>query len=424
MKRACIVRHGYYPSDPRVRKEARTLQTGGWEVDVVCLGTPDEKPREDVEGVRVYRLPLRHRRAGILWYVIEYGLSFALSFVRLTSLYLRRKHKIVQINTMPDFLVFVSLIPKLFGAKIVLDMHEAVPELLRSKYNLEKNHPGVKLAQFVQGLSVRFADHVIAVNGPILDLYASHGLPLRKATVVPNVPDEGLFDYRKYSPHRAGRNGFIIISHGSVLRRYGFHLLIKAIADLGESAPGARLVVLGNGEYLRSLRKLTESLALEERVTFLEQIPLEEVPAVISEVDAGAVPVLDDEFTRLMAPNKLFEYVAMRKPVVATRTTGIQSYFDGSCVMFFEPGNQKDLARCILELYQNPSKREELVENAWRRYQKIRWKVTRKTYLAIFEGLLQSQDARLGLKSTHSPSHRKTSETQSSTQTETGRNHG
>ena len=55
--------------------------------------------------------------------------------------------------------------------------------------------------------------------------------------------------------------------------------------------------------------------------------------------------------------------------------------------MFFEPGNHEDLARCIVELYHNPEKRNELAENAYRHYEKIRWKETKKIYLKVIENL-------------------------------------
>jgi len=118
------------------------------------------------------------------------------------------------------------------------------------------------------------------------------------------------------------------------------------------------------------------------------RIPLERVPLEISEADIGVVPIMKDEFTDIMAPNKLFEYVAMKKTVITARVKGIRDYFDDSCVMFFESGNYKDLARCIAELYQNPDKRKELAENAYRRYAKVRWGKTKKIYLKVIQDLM------------------------------------
>jgi len=169
-----------------------------------------------------------------------------------------------------------------------------------------------------------------------------------------------------------------------VLERYGFQVLIKAIPYLKKDIPKIRVIVLGDGEYLQSLRKIIEENNLKNHVNLKGRIPLDEVPFAISAVDVGVVPIIKDEFTDLMSPNKLFEYVAMKRPVIAVKTKGIEEYFDDSCVMFFESGNEKELAKCILELYKNPNRAEELVENAWSRYEKIRWNVTKQVYLKAF----------------------------------------
>lgn len=398
MKRICIVRHGYYPADPRVRRQAEALKSRGFEVDVICLRRDGELSRDRVDGVGVYRLPLSHRRRGMVWYLVEYSRSLLLSFFRLSLLHLRKRYRVVQVNTVPDFLVFASIVPKTLGARIMLDMHEAVPELLRSKFRYGENHPWVRMAKLVERLSMRFADWVTAVNPRILTLYASRGLPLSKTVLIPNVPDEELFDYRKYSGSEGGKDSFTIISHGSILERYGFQLLIKALHRVREHIPGTNLIILGEGEYLGALMNLTKQLSLEDQVTFLDRVPLEEVPALISQADVGAVPVINDEFTNLMSPNKLFEYVAMQKPVVAASTDGMQSYFDGSCLMFFRSPDDKDLARCILELYRSRAKRKELVQNAWERYEKIRWRITKEKYLEVFDNMLGKEGSRQYLR--------------------------
>jgi glycosyltransferase involved in cell wall biosynthesis len=83
----------------------------------------------------------------------------------------------------------------------------------------------------------------------------------------------------------------------------------------------------------------------------------------------------------------MYEFMAIGKPVIVSRLRTVEENFDDSCVMFFEPGNSDDLARCILELRRNARRREELVSNAYRRYQKMRWSVTKNTYRRIVEGM-------------------------------------
>lgn len=390
MKKICIIRHYYYIRDPRVRKEAEALIDKECEVDVICLKDIGEKSKNSINGVNIYRLPLRHRRGNIIRYIFEYTLSFMLFAVVVSFLYFKKRYVVIQVNTLPDFLVFVTLIPKLCGAKVMLDMHEAMPELLRSKFGLSKRHPLTKLVELSERLSTQYADCVLAVGESVLQLYMARGLGRNKAVIIPNTPDDCMFDYQKYNRQEARNSGkrFVVISHGTLLERYGFQVLIQAVPYLKQCIPNLRVIILGDGEFLDSLKKLAQQLRIQNCVNFMGRIPLERVPLEISEADISVVPIMKDEFTDIMAPNKLFEYVAMRKPVVAPRIKGIQDYFDDTSLMFFESGDHEDLARCIVELYHNPEKRHELAENAYRRYERMRWSVTKKTYLKVIEDLV------------------------------------
>ena len=132
--RLCVVRHGYFPDDIRVLKEVKALCEAGYSVDVICLKKQNEKYYEILENVHIYRIPLTHRRGSLLKYTFEYSLSFILMFILLTVKYFHRRYDCFQVNTLPDFLVFITVIPKLFGAKILIDLHEPVPELWITKY--------------------------------------------------------------------------------------------------------------------------------------------------------------------------------------------------------------------------------------------------------------------------------------------------
>lgn len=391
LQKVCLIRHGYYPRDPRVRKEAEALIDKGFEVDVVCLKNVGEKPRDNVQGVNIYRLPLCRQRKGIVRYIFEYTISFVLFTVVVLLLYFKKKYVVIQVNTLPDFLVFVTLIPKLCGAKVVLDMHEAMPELFRSNFGFNEKHPLTKLTELLERLSTWYADYVLAVGESILQLYVDRGLSRSKAVVIPNTPDERLFDYQKYGKQQArGRKEeFIITAHGTILERYGYQVLIKAVPYLKEHIPNLKVIILGEGEFLEPLKKLAEELRVQNYVSFMGYVPLESVPSIISGADIGVVPIVRNEFTVIMAPNKLFEYVAMKIPVIAPKIKGIQDYFDDSCLMFFSPGDEQNLAECIIELYRKPKMAKAFAENAWMRFQHVKWSVTKERYYEVFARLLQ-----------------------------------
>jgi hypothetical protein len=109
--RVAIVRHSFYPSELNVKREAEALRDAGYDVDVICLRNPDEASSETIEGVNVYRLPVGHKRGKILRYLWEYNAFFALAATKLARLHRKNHYAAVQVNTMPDYLVFVALFP-------------------------------------------------------------------------------------------------------------------------------------------------------------------------------------------------------------------------------------------------------------------------------------------------------------------------
>jgi len=91
----------------------------------------------------------------------------------------------------------------------------------------------------------------------------------------------------------------------------------------------------------------------------------------------------------LAQPNKLFEYAALKIPVITSCFAAIQETFDDACLMYFAPGSSEDLARCILELHADPGRRGQLAENAYNRYRGVRWSKAKKDYLDVVDRMLR-----------------------------------
>jgi len=139
-KRALLVVHSYYLRDTRPRRLATTLFDAGWDVDVVCARDDGEARSETVGGVSIHRLPARRKRGKKFRYVFEYVSFTVMASVRVTGLWLRRRHQAVYVIGIPNFLVFAALIPRLGGARVMLDMRDPLPEFFEAKYRLDKNH--------------------------------------------------------------------------------------------------------------------------------------------------------------------------------------------------------------------------------------------------------------------------------------------
>ena len=388
MRRICIVRQGYFPGDVRVRKEALALASHGYEVDVICLKEKGEKGMEVHQGINVYRIPIWRERKDVGSYARQYGMFFCLATILICALHFKKRYGFVQVNTMPDFLVFCTLLPKLCGAKVTLDLHEPTPELFATIFG-EERKTLLRLVRLAEKLSIRYADRAITVSDEMKENYVRRGSPRSKIDVVLNVPNLE-FDRRlcEGELERSDKK-LMIVCHGTMLERYGQDTALKAVKIAKEKIPEIELNILGSGHYEGILKKLASELNLGEHARFLGFIPFLDVVKMVGRCDMGIVPVRKNAYSDLVHTNKMFELISMKRPVIISRTKAVENFFgsDGVCLKYFESGNEEDLARCIVELGQNPEKGRQMAENAYARFEAVRWERVQEEYCSIYDKL-------------------------------------
>jgi glycosyltransferase involved in cell wall biosynthesis len=391
-KRHCMVVHAYYPiGEPRVQREAEALIDHGYQVDVICLRQPGEPARELVYGVNVYRLPMcRHKGRGVFVQFLEYLAFFCLAFWRLTTLHFRRCYSVVQVHNLPDFLVFVALIPRLMGVKVILDLHDLMPEFYASRFKSGMSGWPVRLVRWQERVACRFANHVITVTEPWRQTLIQRGLSPDKCSVVMNVADSKLFR-RDAIEVRSSQDGrFHLFYHGTLAQRYGIDLALRAVARLRHELPDVHLTIHGRGEFLGDLRRLAQELELGECVRFsTDYMPMEELPALIASANLALVPYRRDVFTDGILPTKLMEYAALGIPAIVARTPGISAYFDKTMVEFFTAEDVEELARCIQTLYHNRTRLDGLAHHIQKFNQRYNWASQKVEYVNLVKGLAQ-----------------------------------
>lgn len=381
----CVIRHAYYPQDVRVRKEVHALLEAGYAVDVICLRSEGQKKRENVEGAHVYRLGTEHQRGSLLLYIFEYASGFMKMFAYVTYLFWQHRYQFIQVNTLPDVLVFVTIIPRLFGVKVLLDMHEPAPELFVAKFGPNRFQWAVRWIAFFEQLSMKYAAAALAVNDTIRQRYIERGADGKKIYVVRNVPEHDV-DTAGLSPNYGNR--FTLLLHGLIAERYGHEMSIRAIAMIRHEIPNIHLIIAGSGENEPRVLEVAKELDCLDIVTFLGWVSTEQIRELIASTDVGLVPLLPSPFADLCQPNKLFELVSGKRAVIASRLKAIEESFDDSSLKFFEPGDTEDLSAAILELYRYPEKRKTFAENAHKQYEAIRWEHNKYDYLNVVHELV------------------------------------
>jgi glycosyltransferase involved in cell wall biosynthesis len=386
-----MVVHESFPiGEPRVEREADELAANGFDVDVICLRQPRDLAREVTpEGIRIVRMPTqRHRTSGILVQFVEYLTFFCLVFFHLARP--SSRYDVVHVHNLPDFLVFAALVPRLRGARIVLDLHDLMPEFFMSRFGARSKRGFVWLLRLQEKLACRFAHHVITVSEPWRKTLIQRSVPANKCSVVMNVAGARFTrDATQLTPTSRG-DGFQLLYHGTLAQRYGVDLTLKALAQVRRDLPDVRLTIHGRGDTLDDLRSLAKLLELNGAVTFsTEYVPTADLPRLIVSADVGLVPYRRDVFTDGILPTKLMEYAALGRPAIVARTPAISAYFDESMVEFFTADDVDELADRIRALYRDRARLDELSRNIQRFNQRYSWAQQRVEWINLAWRLAQ-----------------------------------
>ena len=383
----CMIVHAYYEEDPRVRREAEALVAAGWEVDVFGLRRPGETASAVGEGVNLRRLPVqRHQGAGLSVYLAEYGAFLMRALWAATRAHRRRRYGLVEVHSLPDYLVFSALPMKLAGVPVLLDLHEAMPEFFRSRFPRAANPLSYRLLLLQEKLSIALANEVLTVNQPLAERLIRLGARPERLTVILNSPDLRLFDPAAHPGRRFMADGKLrIVYTGALTPTYELDVVLRAVASIARTRPGLHVeaAFYGRGDAQEPLEALAAELGLADRVAFPGRIPIEKVPEAVAAADIGVAPTRLDPFTQMSLSTKVLEYAAMAKPVVASRLPTVERYFDADTLAVYEPGDHESLAATILGLVDRPAERRARVQRTRQRVEDLSWTHQADTYLGV-----------------------------------------
>ena len=364
---------------------------GGRQVDVFALRRTGDLPHDVLAGVQIYRLDVqRHQGAGLATYIREYLSFLARAGWAVTRHHRRRRYAVLQVHTLPDFLVFAGLPLRLRGVPLILDLHEAMPEFFQARFPGASNPIVHRLLMLQERASIGFASAVLTVNDALGQRLIDLGVPPDKVTVLLNSPSLQLFDAAAHPRRDFAEDGVVrLVYAGALSPTYEVDVALAAVARLGEVRPdlAVHLEVYGRDFGERSLVDDAARLGLLDRVTFHGRVPLEAVPAAIAAADIGLAPTRRNAFTDFSLSTKIFEYGAMGKPVVASRLPMIERTFPSGTVATYEPGDAEDMARRIVELADDRTDRETRVARTDARVRELGWDREAERYRALVDRL-------------------------------------
>jgi glycosyltransferase involved in cell wall biosynthesis len=382
-KKVCMLAYTGYEADNRVRRYAEALARRGDQVEVVALGEPGT---EEISGVTLHRIQRRpdneRHKLTYFWRVLR--------FLIVSSIFLARRQKrvrfdLIHVHNVPDFLVFAAWYPKLCGAKLILDIHDIVPELFVSKFKSRSAGLYFKVLALIERLSTAFVDHVIISNHLWRKTLVSRSVAESKCSVYLNHVDPAVF-YRRPRVRSDGK--FIVLFPGSFHWHQGLDIAIEAFARMKEHIPQAEFHLYGGGGGTQpALTALAASLGLNGSVKFRGGVPLDKVPDLIANADLGVVPKRADTFGNEAYSTKIMEFMSQGVPVVVSKTAIDSYYFDDSVVRFFPSGDVTALADAMVSIAEEKPLREALIAGGYGYADRNSWDRKKQEYFKLVDSL-------------------------------------
>jgi glycosyltransferase involved in cell wall biosynthesis len=383
--RIAMLAYTEYEVDPRVQRAAEALTGRGHQLDVLCLPPAGTDGHPGGGRLRIFRLRIRHQRTTTMRYAYEYGAFFLWALGLVSLRHARRAYDLVYVHNMPNFFVFAGLLPKLTGAKVVLDVHDPAAELLASIRGKELPPWVERLARGEERLSLRYVDAVVTVNETMRQRLRRLTPRSTPVAVVLNLPDPDTFVAEE--PSRVGTSGPLLVYSGSIAHRNGVDLVLKALAKLIGEFPSLRLRVIGDGPARADAMELARALGVSDRVEFRGLVPLKDIPHAVGDALAGVSPQRKDVFGSYVFSMKVAEYVLLGLPVVCSGIGTMRHYFDDDELFFFEPGDEGDLARAIRDLLKDPEAAHERVARSRAKLKQLDWSGQRQCLVDLVESL-------------------------------------
>jgi glycosyltransferase involved in cell wall biosynthesis len=395
--RVAMLAYSFYESDNRVRRYAETLARIGDTVDVISLRREGQGVYNELNGVRVFRVQERVRdEKGKAVYLSRILKFFFRSAALLTGKHFSRPYHLVHVHSVPDFEVFAALIPRITGAKVILDIHDPMPDFFSAKFGYNNNSIYLKSLKTVERCSLHRADHVITVTDYWRDVIKERSrIPGDKISTIVNYPDREIFNAEGREERKRSNDVFTILYPGTLNKHCGLHIVLKAIGMLSSSHPNIRLHIYGRGNEESNLRSLASQLNLDSVVFFHDSVPIDQVPDLMLNADIGIALLAGENTYSKQALNvKLLEFLAMGLPAIATKVDSIVKYLGDGVAMLSNPNDPEDVARCIKELYENFDKREKLRRAGLAFSEKNNWQSQADIYFGIIQKILADMNVR------------------------------
>ena len=370
--------------DTRVIREALAAVEDGFQVDFYALKepSPNNPPGINVINTNFFQYKGNNK----LYFILNYLRFFWFVLVKISYNQFKRKYRIIHVNNMPNFLVFACILPKMLGAKIILDIHDLVPEIYAEKFGLPLEHMLVKALYLEERFSGKFSDVIISTNKLHNQRFDENKINKKEYPIILNASDENVFT--PFVDHDFNEDKVVVIFPSTIAQRLGIDLLLEAMTIIKKNRDDIVLRLFGDGEYKEELLKIISDNQLESHIEFHGLVDHHTLSEEYEKAHIGVVPWPSNYSTNYQMPIKVNEYCTKGLAIVASDIRILREYFS-DCTLFYEAGNSQEFAEKIMYLADHRDVMQQLADKSHQFYKKNSWTRYKSDYQKILRDLVE-----------------------------------
>jgi len=353
-KNILMISQAAFPPDIRLEKEIKSLSEAGYKVLVIC--NQYNKELNPTYGYCEIKRINALFKSVMLNRIINFPIFFNPRYLTLIfKSIVRFKPAFIHAHDLP-MVPLALLFGKLFRLPVIFDMHENYPEALKAFQKkgvinfLLKNY---KAAKLLEKFCIKKSYAIITVVEENSERLIKQGVDSEKIYLVSNTVDLDTFATEPIDENilEKYRNKIVLLYAGYVTPERGLDVVVRGMSFLKEKLTSAKLLIIGNGISVPTLKKLISELSLNDFVEFIEWPGHDKLSSYFKVARIFISPQPQCEFWDTTIPHKLFEYMSKSKPVLAADSKAIKRVIEETnSGMTYETGNPENFSTKVLEI--------------------------------------------------------------------------
>lgn len=391
--RILMVLASEFPPDERVEKEAYSLSEVGHKITIACYTRTNKPLFEQNDYYTVRRKPMsvfifKSSAFQLLHPAYE---KFWRKFIQ--DIYSLETFDAIHIHDLPLSRVGYYF-KKKYGIKLVCDQHEYY-----SDWIVKTAHYNTFAGKIINAFSnwkafekkyLMRADTVITVEDPLKEIYIQEvGLPDEKLNILPNTPLKSLFFEKEIKEEIVRRydKRFVLLYIGGLDRLRGLDLAMRAVRELRTEIPEILLLLIGRKSKYYDIDALANQYGIIDHYEWIPFQPVKVLPSYISAADICIfTPQVNREEIHRTIATKIYQYLAIGKPIVVTKAKLMQDFVESNRIGFaVDDTDPAEFVSKTLEIKGNPELKKEFASNAKLLSEKYFWEETVQPLIRIYQ---------------------------------------